>query len=350
VIPEAANATAPQLPQSPAPEQVAAGELCLSVIVPAFNSLEYISPCVNSIILALTAVPESELILVDNGSTDGTYELLMERFAHQCRIIHAPGISIAEVRNTGARAARGKIVSFVDSDCIVPPDHFIKVSQIFQDTDAGVVGGTWYELPADASWVATCWVGLHQRIRDGNVNFVNGCNLSIRRGILAEIGGFDPELVTGEETELCQRVNEFGYDVYASSAATVTHLRNPTSLADFFAKELWRGLGMFGTFSLRHVDKPVWMTATYLFAAVIALLVLVVCPGPLSQRVLLALALINVVPVVTVAYRAHARRAVFQPARAVILYHAYYLARVGAMLVIAKRALESRRRRKVPAA
>ncbi|MFM0053904.1 glycosyltransferase family 2 protein [Caballeronia grimmiae] len=100
----------------------AESSLVLSVIVPVFNAEAYVGKCVESILSQNTAF-EYELIVIDDGSTDGS-SLILDRYANDPRVtvLRIANSGVALARNEGLRRARGKYVMFVDSDDYLPPE------------------------------------------------------------------------------------------------------------------------------------------------------------------------------------------------------------------------------------
>ena len=95
----------------------------ISVIVPVYNVRVYLSHCINS--LLSQSFTEIELILVDDGSTDGS-GLICDSFAKKdCRVkvIHKANGGVSAARNTGIEAAKGRYIIFVDSDDYVESDY-----------------------------------------------------------------------------------------------------------------------------------------------------------------------------------------------------------------------------------
>lgn len=98
--------------------------VALSVIVPAFNAIDYLEDCITSIIGG--SYRNFEIILIDDGSTDGTSELcdsLKEKYA-EIRVFHTENHGISSARNLGLENAAGKFIGFVDSDDTVSPNMF----------------------------------------------------------------------------------------------------------------------------------------------------------------------------------------------------------------------------------
>lgn len=113
----------------------------LSVIVPVYNVKPFLRKCVESI--GAQTYPNIELILVDDGSTDGSGELCEElvREAAQSaiRLIHKPNGGLSSARNRGLSAASGELVSYVDSDDWIEPEAYAHSIELLLANDADVV-------------------------------------------------------------------------------------------------------------------------------------------------------------------------------------------------------------------
>lgn len=94
----------------------------ITIVTPVYNPGAYLRPCLDSI-LAQT-YPDWQLVLVDDGSTDGSREIC-DRYAADPRIevLHVPNGGAARARNIGMEVARGEWITFIDSDDIVTPSY-----------------------------------------------------------------------------------------------------------------------------------------------------------------------------------------------------------------------------------
>src|SRR5258708_32495237 len=101
-----------------------------SVIVPVFNSKDHLRVCMNSILAAIDRYPDAELIVLDNGSDDGSYEILLNEYAARARVQQLCGVTVAALRNRGAALAEGEFLSFIDSDCIMDAAYFEQALQV----------------------------------------------------------------------------------------------------------------------------------------------------------------------------------------------------------------------------
>ena len=105
----------------------------ITVIVLVYNAGDYLGPCLESI--SRQTMTDFELLLVDNGSTDGSGEAC-DAFAlaePRCRVIHQENLGIIGGRGAGVRAARGEYLAFVDSDDLLhrPAGGLLPLSALF---------------------------------------------------------------------------------------------------------------------------------------------------------------------------------------------------------------------------
>lgn len=107
----------------------------VSVIVPVYNSREYLGPCVESVLNQSYA--DFELILIDDGSTDGCAEMC-DRFAssdHRVRCVHMKNSGVSAARNLGLSFATGEYVTFVDSDDMLLPNALQIISEYLNEAE-----------------------------------------------------------------------------------------------------------------------------------------------------------------------------------------------------------------------
>lgn len=111
--------------------------IMVSVIVPIYNTKPYLAECVHSI-LAQAFSESYEVLLVDDGATDGCGELCDElaREDARIRVIHQENQGLSAARNTGIDAARGRYYAFVDSDDILSPHYLQKLYDACEQHDA----------------------------------------------------------------------------------------------------------------------------------------------------------------------------------------------------------------------
>src|SRR5579885_2032305 len=105
--------------------------IIFSVIVPVLNSRGYLHTCLNSILQAANQFGNAkvELIVVDNGSTDGSYELLLNEYASHATVQQFRDITVGALRNGGGGRASGELPGFIDSEGEVHPDYVERAEQ-----------------------------------------------------------------------------------------------------------------------------------------------------------------------------------------------------------------------------
>jgi len=294
-----------------------------SVIVPVFNSRSHLKTALDSMTAAVEAYGNAELIVLDNGSTDGSYEILESEY-RQARLCSVPGWTIAALRNRGAELAEGEYLAFIDSDCVIPANYFHEALTLFQRVDADATGSM-CALPETANWIERSWHALHGRKADGYVNYLNSGNLVVKSTAFAQVGCFDASLVTGEDAELAERLRRSGFKIYESHSVRAVHLGIPRSLGQFVRRQAWYGQGMFGDLRLW---KPVTTILLYLVLVVLGLLNFYFMPGPMIVRAGIFLLLLNMIPALAVGYRLTRLGYIISPLPSLFLYHCFYVGRL----------------------
>jgi glycosyltransferase involved in cell wall biosynthesis len=182
-----------------------------------------------------------ELILVDNGSSDGTRDVLAAFAASSgldACVVHEPHPGLAAARNTGWRRARGRVVAFTDDDCYPAPDYVDQLLACFREAELGYLGGRVLLFdPRDARVTiqeSRLRVDIAPRsfLRTG---LVHGANMAVCRDALERSGGFDERFGAGtalycaEDVDLLARASALGYRGAYDPRPTVLHHHRRTS-------------------------------------------------------------------------------------------------------------------------
>ena len=128
----------------------------VSVIVPAYNAEKYLYDCLKSI--QVQSLNEIEVLVVDNGSTDKTGEIIdkFAAFDKRFRKINVfPNIGVANARNKAMEQAKGQFIAFCDADDFVPHNAYEKLYHNAMKNDSDVVVGNYYEI-IDNTWRNFC--------------------------------------------------------------------------------------------------------------------------------------------------------------------------------------------------
>jgi hypothetical protein len=127
----------------------------VSIIVPALDSERWIGAAIESVLAQ--SYRDWELLVVDNGSTDGTLDVV-RRLAPQARLLTATKRGPSAARNAGLDAATGEFIQFLDADDLLDPDKLSRHVHAARETDRDVVWGAYsfiYPAPGDESFVAS---------------------------------------------------------------------------------------------------------------------------------------------------------------------------------------------------
>ena len=174
--------------------------------------------------------PDVEVIVVDDGSTDETGDLAHE---YGFRVITTENQGLSAARNTGWQAASGEIVAYLDDDARPDPQWLRYLAHTFMTTGHAAVGGP-NVPPPESGGVEACVAAapggpIHVLTSDTEAEHIPGCNLAVRRAVLARLGGFDPRFrVAGDDVDICWRILEGGWTIGYSPAALVWHHRRNT--------------------------------------------------------------------------------------------------------------------------
>ncbi len=276
-------------------------------------------------LVAMEQYGNAELILLDNGSTDGSYELLTTEYNQRARIFRREDDTVASLRNEGARIASGDYLSFTDSDMLVPKDYLQSAAALFQSVNCDALVAT-LALPRSANWIEKTWGPLHWSVPQGYVPLYGGTFI-IKRAAFERVGGFNPELITGEDMELGDRLRSAGYKIYRSPCFACVHMGEPRTLGVFFRRQAWHGFGMFTSQKTSGVSKMLIMTVSHIGLTTLGVAGLVLIPASVGFRFATLILLSAAVPVITVAWRFAGLRRVYRPWRSLLLYYVYYSAR-----------------------
>ncbi|MDT8448153.1 MAG: glycosyltransferase [bacterium] len=168
-----------------------------SIIIPAYNEAEYLGDTLAALRSAMEAVPwTGEVILCDNNSTDQTAQLAQ---AAGALVVFEPLNQIARARNTGARAAQGRFLIFLDADTWVQAEHLTAALTRLDSDFAG--GGALVALDQARFDLAFIWNRFSKAAQ-----LVAGCFFWMRREAFDELGGFSEAVYASEEIWFARRL------------------------------------------------------------------------------------------------------------------------------------------------
>ena len=192
----------------------------ISVVISTRNRSEQLPQCIRSFYNITFAHP-FEIVIVDNGSTDNTPQLLIElknESPFPVKIVTEPVPGLGRARNMGWHAASGRIIAFTDDDCYPAEDWLANIHQCFQENSISFLGGK-ILLHDQSDWPMT--IQLHdqrEEFHPGSMiktGMIQGANFSFLREVLESVGGFDPKLGAGtpfgcEDVDILARLTAQG--------------------------------------------------------------------------------------------------------------------------------------------
>jgi GT2 family glycosyltransferase len=196
-----------------------------SVVVCTYNGGRTLDECFAA--LARLDYPDYEVVVVDDGSTDGAAQRAVD---WGFNLVTTENGGLSNARNIGLQHATGELVAYVDDDAYPAADWLTHLAVAFSRTDHVAIGGPNIPPSGDgpiAECVAHAPGGpVHVLVSDVEAEHIPGCNMAFRREALEAVGGFDPQFrIAGDDVDLCWRLQERGWTIGFSPAAVVWHHR-----------------------------------------------------------------------------------------------------------------------------
>jgi GT2 family glycosyltransferase/glycosyltransferase involved in cell wall biosynthesis/Flp pilus assembly protein TadD len=234
-----------------------APSVLVSIIIPTLNNIEYTRQCIESI-RQTTGTVTYEIIVVDNGSTDGTRTYLSsEEKAGRLRVIYNDkNETFSHANNQGAAIAQGEYLLFLNNDTKPLPGWLEALQKTFEADSSIAIQGGKLLYPNNTIQHAGIVYGpvksgsnLHYHIylclqpdapcvnTAREFQMVTGAMLAIRRSIFDRVGGFDERYVFGhEDLDLCLAVRKLGYKVWYNPRFTAFHFESMTKKSEGIEK------------------------------------------------------------------------------------------------------------------
>jgi hypothetical protein len=229
----------------------------LSIIILCWNDREVISDCLRSIYVT-TRCTQFEVIVVDNGSSDGSADFIRNNYPQVHLIENGRNLRFAKANNVGIDVSRGEYILILNPDTIIH-ERTLETVVEFADQHPNVSAFGCRVLNGDGSyqesarpfasirgeWIAgLCLRPLGHVNRwfvsdtyvewDGNterpVDWITGCFMLIRGGVLKKLSGFDEQFFYYyEDMDLCRRIWQSGGSILFTPTASITHLKGQST-------------------------------------------------------------------------------------------------------------------------
>lgn len=196
----------------------------LSIIIPTYNSASFIGQAIEACLAQDYPKDKIEIIVVDDASTDGTKGVVAK---YPVKYIYQKKGGPAVARNRGYESAKGEVIFFTDSDCVVHKDWVSTLVKHYNKNDLGAVTGSY--AVGDSQYLLDKFVHYEIEYRHSMmpkyVNSFGTYNVLIKRSVFKELKGFDPSYTSasGEDNDLSYRIINAGYKIYFEKNALVGH-------------------------------------------------------------------------------------------------------------------------------
>jgi GT2 family glycosyltransferase/SAM-dependent methyltransferase/glycosyltransferase involved in cell wall biosynthesis len=217
----------------------------VSIVIPVYNNLHYTRQCITSLFTVKEPV-DFEVIVVDNGSTDGTAEYLKQLPPPVRVVTSGENLGFAKGCNLGAREARGQYLCFLNNDTLVLPGWLRAMVECIQaDPQIGIVGNLQIFPGTEKVQQAGIVCGAHDIVRSIYNNelpadhpavqksrefqFIAGSCMLIKKEFFERLGGFDESYRNScEDVDLCMKVRAAGRKVFFCPQSRIYHYESRT--------------------------------------------------------------------------------------------------------------------------
>jgi glycosyltransferase involved in cell wall biosynthesis len=236
----------------------------ISAIICTHNRDTYLGAAIDSL-LAQDFAAEFEVVVVDNGSSDRTCDVVAQRASNpRLKYVFEPIIGLSVARNTGAKVSSGEILAYLDDDAVASTGWLQVLDHAYKNNSKLAIAGgkvtlLWPQGALQPQWLTpglAANLGAYD-LGDSTI-YINqpgltprGLNYSIRRSFLAEIGGFDlnlgrvgKNLLSNEELQMTECALQKGWQVAYLPEALVAHNVAPERLnrSWFLNRGWWQGI------------------------------------------------------------------------------------------------------------
>ncbi len=259
----------------------------LSVIIVNYNVKFFLEQCLFSVVKAASAI-KSEIIVVDNNSSDGSRDYLIEKFPSVTFLWQNENAGFGRAGNIGLKEASGETILFLNPDTIVAEDCFLKcISFIRSKKDCGALGvrmldgaglflreskrglptpsasffrlsGITYLFP-DSKYYSAYYAGHLKEHAVNCIDVVAGAFFMVPKKVLEITGGFDEDFfMYGEDVDLSYRITKAGFKNYYYPQTTIIHFKGESTLKSLqYIQRFYKAMHLF----LRKHHASVWKRA-----------------------------------------------------------------------------------------
>ncbi len=223
----------------------------ITILIPVYNEEDVIEDTLKSVFSIDYPKEKLEIIVINDGSTDRTREIL-RRYEDRVRVIDKPNGGKADALNWGLREASGEFVAVLDSDTRVPPDVFKRVLPYFNDPSVAAVDVT--ILPMNRrnllermQYIEYHIIAVYRKLLEAiNAIYVTPGFAVYRTEVLKKLGGWDTKNLT-EDIEIAWRILFNGYKI-RMARDVVAYTIVPRSFWKFWKQRVRWNIGGLQTY------------------------------------------------------------------------------------------------------
>jgi glycosyltransferase involved in cell wall biosynthesis len=186
-----------------------AGAPLVSVVIPNYNCARFLPDALTSVFAQ--TYPRVEVIVVDDGSTDDSAQVL-DTFGDRIRVLRQANQGVSAARNLGIRESRGELIAFLDADDLWHPEKLAKQVALFADPAVGLVHCAVEYIDEQGRTLGTNFTGRRGRVLrhiallEGTVVLAGGSTAVVRRTSFDKAGVFDPDMSTAADWDMWRRI------------------------------------------------------------------------------------------------------------------------------------------------
>jgi hypothetical protein len=237
----------------------------LSIVIVSYNASKLLETCLHHVFKALSFAKfkKTEVIVVDNASSDDSVRLVKNRFPSVYLICNKKNVGFAKGNNQGIKKSHGRYILLLNSDTKISQDALVSaVSEAEKDEKIAVVGGRllntddsiqqsvgffptllkvffWMSFLDDIGPISDLIKPYHVTNRgfykkSQEVDWVSGAFMLVRRDAIAKVGLLDEKIfMYGEEVEWCYRIKKVGYKIYYYPSVSVYHYKGGSGAGEY---------------------------------------------------------------------------------------------------------------------
>lgn len=209
----------------------------VTIVVTVYNAEQTIGRCLDSVTKLEYPKEKLQVIVVDDGSTDNSLNIVKEYDVNLIRKNHG---GYPSAMNSGIRSAHGSIIVIIDSDIIVTEDWLFKVLEEFVDSKVGIVGGYVATIETKSFWSRLAGYEIEDRydkIRSKYVDYVSTTCTAYRKEVFNDVGLFDERLRRDSDEDFVHRAFRAGWKIVLRKDAVCFH-EWKSSFKSYFKQQL----------------------------------------------------------------------------------------------------------------